>query len=78
MVQIEDLGRAIINLCLVIPHGVVCFFPSYAYLDFVISQWQRNTSSGNGKSIWERLADRKTVFNLYIICKLVVIWFRTS
>ncbi|KAH0609297.1 uncharacterized protein H6S33_012783 [Morchella sextelata] len=59
--MIEDLGRAIINLCLVIPHGVVCFFPSYAYLEYVVSQWKK-TSGSMGKSIWERLADRKIVF----------------
>ncbi|KAF8461097.1 helicase C-terminal domain-containing protein, partial [Kalaharituber pfeilii] len=62
--MINELGRAIINLCLVIPHGVVCFFPSYAYLDFVISRWQinNNPQSAPNISIWERLAQRKTLF----------------
>ncbi|CUS10396.1 unnamed protein product [Tuber aestivum] len=63
--MIEELGRAIVNLCQVIPHGVVCFFPSYAYLEFVASQWRKKpTSSSNtvAKSLWERLEDRKTVF----------------
>ncbi|KAL7276264.1 ATP-dependent DNA helicase chl1 [Rhizina undulata] len=59
--MIDDLGRAIINICLAIPHGVVCFFPSYAYLDFVVSQWQK-ISGPNVRSIWERLQQRKMVF----------------
>ncbi|RPA98864.1 DNA repair helicase [Choiromyces venosus 120613-1] len=64
--MIEELGRAIVNLCQVIPHGVVCFFPSYAYLEFVVSQWRKKPTfaSNNAapKSLWERLEDRKTVF----------------
>ncbi|PWW80652.1 DNA repair helicase [Tuber magnatum] len=63
--MIEELGRAIVNLCQVIPHGVVCFFPSYAYLEFVVSQWRKKptpTSNTVVKSLWERLEDRKTVF----------------
>ena len=49
------------NLCLVIPHGIVCFFPSYAYLDFVVSRWKQVGGESNTKSIWERLARRKVV-----------------
>ncbi|CAZ82635.1 unnamed protein product [Tuber melanosporum] len=63
--MIEELGRAIVNLCQVIPHGVVCFFPSYAYLEFVVSQWRKKptpASNTAAKSLWERLEDRKTVF----------------
>ncbi|KAG0635677.1 putative ATP-dependent RNA helicase chl1 [Tuber brumale] len=63
--MIEELGRAIVNLCQVIPHGVVCFFPSYAYLEFVVSQWRKKPTPASNtvtKSLWERLEDRKTVF----------------
>ncbi|KAA8909788.1 helicase C-terminal domain-containing protein [Sphaerosporella brunnea] len=58
---IEELGRAITNICAVIPHGVVCFFPSYAYLDVVVSQWQKPSKTA-GLSLWERLGQRKQIF----------------
>jgi chromosome transmission fidelity protein 1 len=57
---IEELGRAITNICIVIPHGVVCFFPSYSYLSTVISQWQKLPPTG--LSLWERLSQRKQIF----------------
>ncbi|KAF8537100.1 putative DNA helicase [Trichophaea hybrida] len=58
--MIEELGRAITNICVIIPHGVVCFFPSYSYLSFVVARWQ--TKPASGLSIWERLAARKHIF----------------
>lgn len=59
--MIVDLGKAIGNLCAVIPHGVVCFFPSYSYLDFVISQWQKKAPDG-GATIWEKLSKLKSIY----------------
>lgn len=58
---IDELGRTILNLCIVIPDGVVVFFPSYAYLDTVITRWQKSPVADQ-KSVWERLASRKQVF----------------
>jgi chromosome transmission fidelity protein 1 len=61
--MIEELGRAIGNLCAAIPHGVVCFFPSYAYLSFVIAQWQKKPApAAGGSSMWERLGQKKHIF----------------
>lgn len=57
---IEELGKTIINLCIVIPHGVVVFFPSYAYLDLVIAQFKKTTFGD--KTLWDRLCQRKKVF----------------
>ena len=31
LVQIEELGRTLVNLSTIVPGGVVCFFPSYEY-----------------------------------------------
>lgn len=59
--MIEELGRTIVSACVAIPHGVVCFFPSYSYLDFVISQWQKKPVSG-GMSMWDRIGQRKQIF----------------
>lgn len=36
---VDDLGRALANLSNVVPDGIVCFFPSYAYLEAVLSRW---------------------------------------
>lgn len=60
--MIEDLGRAIGNLCITIPHGVVCFFPSYLYLGQCVEQWKKPPTGGPGPSIWDRLGQRKEVF----------------
>lgn len=59
--MVVDLGKAIGNLCAVIPHGVVCFFPSYSYLDFVITEWQKKPSDC-GVSIWDKLGKLKVIF----------------
>lgn len=58
---IDGLGETIIELTSVIPDGVVIFFPSYAYLDSVLTRWKR---PGKGSdSIFERLQVQKTVLH---------------
>ncbi|CAG8638754.1 5586_t:CDS:10 [Funneliformis mosseae] len=52
---IDELGQTIINLCNVIPDGVVCFFASYTYLEQVHERWKQN-------GILERIKKRKMVF----------------
>ncbi|KAK4160519.1 ATP-dependent RNA helicase chl1 [Cladorrhinum sp. PSN259] len=59
--MIRSLGLAIINICSVVPDGVVIFFPSYGYLDEVISIWQQ-TPDKSSPLIWDRLALKKSVF----------------
>ncbi|ODA81364.1 hypothetical protein RJ55_04329 [Drechmeria coniospora] len=56
--MIRELGLALVNLCAVVPDGVVVFFPSYGYLDEVVGVWR---AKGGTASIWERLEGRKTV-----------------
>lgn len=61
--MIRQLGLAILNICTIVPDGVVVFFPSYGYLDQVITAWQTAaTASGQGGSIWDRLQGKKDVF----------------
>ena len=50
----HNLGLALLNLCAIVPDGVVVFFPSYAYLDEVVQAW---TASG----LLAKLAGRKKV-----------------
>jgi chromosome transmission fidelity protein 1 len=61
----EELGRAMLNICSVVPDGVVVFFPSYSYLETIANHWAHvpNPRSGNiEKSIWQRLEAKKTLF----------------
>ncbi|KAI9478738.1 MAG: ATP-dependent RNA helicase-like protein chl1 [Benjaminiella poitrasii] len=54
----DEVGQSIANLCNVIPDGVVCFFPSFTYLDQVYNRWTTK-ESGN---ILERIERRKKIF----------------
>lgn len=58
---IRQLGLAVLNICTVVPDGVVVFFPSYGYLDEVVKIWQQTPDSAT-KPIWERLAAKKHIF----------------
>lgn len=50
----EDVGRLLVNLCAVIPGGVVCFFSSYDYESKIYAHWEKC-------GILERLNARKKV-----------------
>ena len=41
ILQLDDLGQAIANVSNVTPDGIVCFLPSYAYLDQVAARWEQ-------------------------------------
>ncbi|KJZ73450.1 hypothetical protein HIM_07244 [Hirsutella minnesotensis 3608] len=60
--MVAELGLAILNICSVVPDGVVVFFPSYGYLDEVVSAWQKPPQQGSGTCIWDRMQSRKAVF----------------
>jgi chromosome transmission fidelity protein 1 len=51
----NDLGTLIINLCNVVPGGIVVFFPSYAYESTVYDYWLKN-------SIIRRIEAKKKFF----------------
>lgn len=54
----DEVGKCVANLCNVIPDGIVCFFPSFTYLDQVYKRWK----SPEGGHILERIEKRKKVF----------------
>nr|XP_014093836.1 ATP-dependent DNA helicase DDX11 [Bactrocera oleae] len=51
-----ECGMIIQNVCSVVPAGIVCFFPSYDYLDLVYNHLQKC-------GILERIATKKRVFS---------------
>ncbi|KAI5460342.1 helicase C-terminal domain-containing protein [Mariannaea sp. PMI_226] len=59
--MISQLGLAILNMCSLVPDGVVIFFPSYGYLDEVVAAWQQKQGN-SGSSIWDRMESRKALF----------------
>ncbi|OAR05999.1 hypothetical protein LLEC1_04093 [Akanthomyces lecanii] len=59
--MIGQLGLAILNMCSIVPDGVVVFFPSYGYLDQVMEAWKKKRT-GDAQSIWQRLKSKKTIF----------------
>ncbi|KAL4864975.1 hypothetical protein BDV12DRAFT_157635 [Aspergillus spectabilis] len=56
-----DLGRTIAKLCCIIPDGVVAFFPSYDYLNRVLSIWKRPTTKGPYQTPYELIEKEKPV-----------------
>lgn len=62
----QELGLSLLNICSVVPDGVVVFFPSYAYLDEVVAAWskpsQSNPPDAQRSTLWDRLQGRKQVF----------------
>jgi chromosome transmission fidelity protein 1 len=42
--MMDDLGRTLFNLSMIIPSGLVIFFPSYQYLDQLEARWKRLTN----------------------------------
>ena len=49
------LGDSILRLLPSIPHGCVAFFPSYSYLEQVVSHWQTT-------GIWTKMQKAKAIF----------------
>ncbi|XP_013788023.1 ATP-dependent DNA helicase DDX11-like [Limulus polyphemus] len=51
----EELGRVLVNICTIIPGGLVCFFPSYEYEQRLYNYWEKNGTIA-------KLNIKKTVF----------------
>lgn len=41
-VMLNEIGRLLINVCNVVPYGMVCFFPSYEYENYVYEYLEKN------------------------------------
>jgi len=61
MEMVDELGRALLNICTVVPDGIVVFFPSYQSLSDITKRWQEIAKPGT-KSILDRLQSKKALF----------------
>jgi chromosome transmission fidelity protein 1 len=63
--MIDELGLALVNLCSVVPDGIVVFFPSYAFLETFVKRLSftpQEKAAQAGKSIYQRLEAKKSLF----------------
>ena len=51
------IGTCIVNLCRIIPDGILVFFPSYSFMQQLLESWQSRNCE-----IWSTLAKHKHVF----------------
>lgn len=64
--QLSELGRSVVNLCSIVPGGLVCFFPSYEHERNAFAFWQQ---SGILDSISKKKQVRMCVW-LQALCTL--------
>ena len=48
----RELGQALMNVCNVVPDGVVVFFPSYGYLDHFLASWSGRSAIEGKKAVF--------------------------
>lgn len=53
--QLDELGRLVLNVCTMVPEGVVCFLPSYDYERLALDHWARSKAL-------DRIRGRKQIF----------------
>eukprot|EP00668_Euglena_longa_P012852 GGOE01015347.1.p1 GENE.GGOE01015347.1~~GGOE01015347.1.p1 ORF type:complete len:1110 (-),score=252.04 GGOE01015347.1:226-3090(-) len=54
-----ELGMLLVNLCRIVPHGILVFFPSYSVLTSSLEAWKAPTGPGS-KAVWESICAHKT------------------
>lgn len=51
----DECGLVVLDVCQRVPYGVLCFMPSYRFLNMIMTRWM---SSG----LWQQLNEHKSVF----------------
>jgi chromosome transmission fidelity protein 1 len=54
--MMDELGRLLVNVCNVVPEGVVCFLPSYGYEKTLLARWKKT-------GIIDKIGKKKKVFH---------------
>jgi DNA excision repair protein ERCC-2 len=52
---VRNYGSLMVEMSSITPDGIICFFPSYKYMEFVIVKW-------NESGILQRILDNKLIF----------------
>ncbi|KAI9643184.1 ATP-dependent DNA helicase chl1 [Ciborinia camelliae] len=75
--MLDELGSVLLNICTVVPGGIVVFFPSYNVLDSILRHFDQNShaaaaststtqpsssSSSSTLTVLERIARKKQIF----------------
>lgn len=65
---ISSLGMTVLNVCRVVPHGILVFFPSYPVLYKCREEWQQS-------GLWSKIAAHKVrsnfILHTYFSCSLI-------
>ncbi|GJP76006.1 hypothetical protein CLOP_g6403 [Closterium sp. NIES-67] len=59
---LHDMGSAIVNICRIVPGGVLVFFPSYSCMDSSLQAWQlppAGRQDSAALSVWQRIGMHK-------------------
>ena len=67
IVQINEIGRALVNICNVVPNGVVAFVPSFAYAEQLRTSFSQHAANSTGKSVLTRLKAKKQVITAVMV-----------
>ena len=52
----EEVGNFIVNICNIVPDGMVIFLPSYQYMDLIVQHWKKS-------SVFQRISAKKKVLH---------------
>mmetsp|Transcript_22971 Transcript_22971/g.44782 ORF Transcript_22971/g.44782 Transcript_22971/m.44782 type:complete len:876 (-) Transcript_22971:153-2780(-) len=58
---LKNYGQLLVELCAVVPDGIVCFFTSYEYMEQVVSEWG-NKGGRKQPSILQQILKNKLIF----------------
>ncbi|CDW56786.1 Helicase C 2 and DEAD 2 domain containing protein [Trichuris trichiura] len=59
---LASLGNSVVNLCRIVPQGLLVFFPSYGQLDFCTEHWKASIVRHSNSGIMKRIEKLKNVF----------------
>eukprot|EP01012_Entosiphon_sulcatum_P020257 TRINITY_DN25237_c0_g1_i1.p1 TRINITY_DN25237_c0_g1~~TRINITY_DN25237_c0_g1_i1.p1 ORF type:complete len:1030 (+),score=110.86 TRINITY_DN25237_c0_g1_i1:1913-5002(+) len=54
----KDLGQLLLNLCRIVPHGLLVFFSSYTHLESCVEHWKAHPEPPH-RTIWESFSKYK-------------------
>lgn len=49
----RNFGQIMVEFAKAVPDGIVCFFPSYLYMESIVSMWNDMVSYLHGASLFE-------------------------